>query len=142
MSQMRSEDQTSWVIAHHDDVRLVVPPSSAYLRTIRMVAADTALRGGLDCDEIEDFRIAVDELSHTLMATTDQEVTIMFRVSGYRVAARGATKARQSSHRHVLDELSEKILRSVADFHSFDDDEDLASFVVIKQHRPVMVRQG
>jgi len=114
---MYEDDPTAWAIAHHDDVRLVVPPSSAYLRTIRMVAADTALRGGLDCDEIEDFRIAVDELAHTLMATTDQDVTI-------------------------VEELSEKILRSVADFHSFDDDEDLASFVVIKQHKPVMVRQG
>ena len=48
-----------------DSVHLVVPPSSEYLRTARLVAADAAVRAGLDCEEIEDFRIAVDELCHS-----------------------------------------------------------------------------
>ena len=33
-------------------VELIVPPSSEYLRTVRLVAADAAVRAGLDCDEI------------------------------------------------------------------------------------------
>src|SRR5262249_16345456 len=44
-----------------DRVHLVVPASSRFLRTTRLVAADAAGRAGCDVEEIEDFRIAVDE---------------------------------------------------------------------------------
>src|SRR5258707_443468 len=39
-----------------EDVWLTVPPFSEYLRTVRLVAADAAVRAGLDYDEVEDFR--------------------------------------------------------------------------------------
>lgn len=48
-------------------VQLVLPPSDHHLRTARLVAADIATRAGLDCDETDDVRIAVDEICHALL---------------------------------------------------------------------------
>jgi hypothetical protein len=48
-------------------VQLVLPPSDHHLRTARLVAADVATRAGLDCDETDDVRIAVDEICHALL---------------------------------------------------------------------------
>ena len=57
-------------------MHLVVPPSSEYLRTARLSPPTPALRAGLDCEEIEDFRIAVDELCHLVMSATDHFVEL------------------------------------------------------------------
>ena len=75
-----------------DSVHLVVPPSSEYLRTTRLVAADAALRAGLDCEEIEDFRIAVDELCHLVMSATDHFVELWVVSVDNRVIAHGCAQ--------------------------------------------------
>ena len=98
-----------------DGVRLTVPASSDYLRTVRLVAADAAVRAGLDCHEVEDFRIAVDEVCHLLMASTDHPVSVMFDVVGDQVIARGSARGREGAAPRVLDDLSQTIVRSVAD---------------------------
>lgn len=50
------------------DVRLSVPASAEYLRLVRLAAAGLASRLGFTFDEIEDLRIAVDELCFHLLA--------------------------------------------------------------------------
>ena len=77
-----------------EDVWSTVPPYSEYLRTVRLVAADAAVRAGLDYDEVEDFRIAVDELCHLLMSSTDHEISVSFGVVGRSVLARGRAQRR------------------------------------------------
>src|SRR3954471_4095898 len=49
------------------DVRLVVPASPEYLRLVRLTAAGLASRLGFSFDEVEDLRIAVDELCFHLL---------------------------------------------------------------------------
>ena len=49
------------------DVRLVVPASPEYLRLVRLTAAGLASRLGFTFDEVEDLRIAVDELCFQLL---------------------------------------------------------------------------
>ena len=71
-----------------DDVHLVIPACSEFLRALRLVAADAAVRAGLDCEEVEDFRIAVDELSHAVMTATDHHLHVTFRTSDDKVVAR------------------------------------------------------
>ncbi len=83
-----------------EDVWLTVPPYSEYLRTVRLVAADAAVRAGLDYDEVEDFRIAVDELCHLLMSSTDHEISVSFGVVGTlcpRPRARAAAIGRRTA---------------------------------------------
>ena len=56
-------------------LRLQVPPTVEHLRTIRLVAADAANRAGFDCDETEDLRIAVDEVCHAVLRSTEAPIS-------------------------------------------------------------------
>jgi hypothetical protein len=118
-----------------EDVWLTVPPFSEYLRTVRLVAADAAVRGGLDYDEVEDFRIAVDELCHLLMSSTDQELSVSFGVVGSSVMARGRARRRVGSPPTSLNELSRTIIASVADRYDVTEQDDELGFVVTKTCR-------
>ena len=53
------------------DVRLVVPAAPEYLRLVRLTAAGLASRLGFTFDEVEDLRIAVDELCFHLLGDGD-----------------------------------------------------------------------
>jgi hypothetical protein len=116
-----------------EDVWLTVPPFSAYLRTVRLVAADAAGRAGLDYDEIEDFRIAVDELCHLLMSSTDHEISVSFGVLGRCVLARGRTRRRPGTPLAPLNDISRAIIASVADHHELLDGDDELGFAVMKE---------
>ncbi len=116
-----------------EDVWLTVPPYSEYLRTVRLVAADAAVRAGLDYDEVEDFRIAVDELCHLLMASTDHELSVSFGVVGRCVLARGRAQRRTGSPLQPLNDLSRTIIDSVADHHEVTEQPDEVGFAVLKE---------
>jgi len=118
-----------------EDVWLTVPPYSAYLRTVRLVAADAAVRAGLDYDEVEDFRIAVDELCHLLMSSTDHEISVSFGVVGRCVLARGRAQRRPGTPLSPLNDLSRAILESVTDHHELTDRDDELGFAVMKEAR-------
>jgi hypothetical protein len=49
------------------EVRLVVPAAPEYLRLVRLTAAGLASRMGFTFDEVEDLRIAVDEVCFLLL---------------------------------------------------------------------------
>ena len=49
------------------EVSLVVPAAAEYLRLVRLTAAGLASRMGFTFDEVEDLRIAVDELCFLLL---------------------------------------------------------------------------
>ena len=119
--------------ADEDGVHLTVPPSSDYLRTVRLVAADAAVRAGLDCHEVEDFRIAVDELCHLLITSTDHPVSMSFGVVGDRVIARGSARGRDGAPAKMLDDLSQTIVESVADEYDTASSGSEVTFMVAKQ---------
>jgi len=123
-----------------EDVALTVPPFSEYLRTVRLVAADAAVRAGLDYDEIEDFRIAVDELCHLLMTSTDHEISVSFGVLGRRVVARGRARPRAGGSFAPLDELSRTIIASVTDHHELIAADDEICFAAVKETRSAVER--
>ena len=123
---------TSVPAVETEEVRLRIPPYSEYLRAVRLVAADAAVRGGLDCDEVEDFRIAVDELAHLLMRSTDHEIEFAFGVVGRSVVARGVAYRRHGTHLMQMDELSRKILDSVAQWVKTSEQGSEIGFSVMK----------
>jgi len=118
-----------------DRVHLVLPASSRFLRTARLVAADAAGRVGCDVEEIEDFRIAVDELCHLLMSSTDDEISLSFGVLGRSVVARGRATRRHGGPLTPLGELSRTIIDSVADFHETYERDAEMGFSVMKESR-------
>jgi hypothetical protein len=123
-----------------DDVALTIPPFSEYLRTVRLVAADAAVRAGLDYDEVEDFRIAVDELCHLLMTSTDHEISVSFGVVGTCVVARGRAQPRPGSTLAALNDLSRTIIASVTDHHELIERGGEIGFVALKETRTAVDR--
>lgn len=57
-------------------VVLVVPASADYLRLARLASADAGSRAGLDYEEIDDLRIAVDEACTQLLARRGSATTL------------------------------------------------------------------
>lgn len=121
------------VVLEGDDVQLRIPPYSDYLRTVRLVAADSGRHAGLDLEEIEDFRIAVDELTHLLMTSTDHEITISFGVLGSCVAARGTARRRAGSASCELSDFARTIISSVSDYFHTSAEATQVAFSVMKQ---------
>jgi len=114
----------------------VVPPYSAYLRAVRLLAADAAVRAGLDCEEVEDFRLAVDELSQTVMRATDHSVFVSFQSSPSGVVARGSARARDG-YTLALPELSATIVDSLCDYYEFAANGVDLGFVVARKRAVV-----
>ena len=116
-----------------EDVWLTVPPFTQYLRTVRLVAADTAVRAGFDCHEVEDFRIAVDELCHVLMTSTDHEISISFGLVGECALARGRAPRRAGTFLPPLGDLARAIIDSVAHSYEMIEIDDEVGFWVMKR---------
>ncbi|MEX1144091.1 MAG: hypothetical protein WEE69_02150 [Acidimicrobiia bacterium] len=122
-----------------DELVMVIPPYSRYLRSVRLVAADAAARAGLDCEETEDFRLAVDELCHTMMVATDHALHLSFTRTDAGVVARGATKARTGTW-PAMTELSATIVTALADAYELDLCGDELHFFVHRSHTGAMTR--
>jgi hypothetical protein len=96
-------------------VRLSVPAALEYVRIVRLTASGVASRLGLDIDEIENLRVAVDELASTVVdaaAPVDLEITFSnadgeLRMEGQAPLAPGGDVG--------LDQLTAQILNSVCD---------------------------
>jgi serine/threonine-protein kinase RsbW len=96
-------------------VRLSVPAALEYVRIVRLTASGVASRLGLDVDEIENLRVAVDELASTVVdAAGPGALEIAFssdggelRIEGHAPVAPGADVG--------VDELSAQILKAVCD---------------------------
>jgi hypothetical protein len=125
-----------------DDVHLVIRASSDFLRTLRLVAADAAARAGLDLAEIEDFRIAVDELSYAVMTATDYHLQLTFRTEAGTVVARGSARRRGGGVAPTLTELSRTIVSGVCDWFELADERSEIVFAVVKRSRRAMVERA
>jgi hypothetical protein len=114
-----------------DELHLVVPPYSVYLRAVRLVAADAAVRAGLDVEETEDFRLAVNELSHMMLTQTDHPLFLSFTVVDGSVLARGSTRARAGTT-GALTTISASILGTLSDFYTVEVHDGDLEFVVAR----------
>jgi len=121
-----------------DELTLVVPPYSGFLRAIRLVAADAAARAGLDVEEIEDFRLAVDELCHTLMSATDHPLALWFTSISGGVMARGSARGRDGTG-PMMSDLSATIVECLSDDYDLARSNGQVEFTVTRKmgaHRP------
>jgi anti-sigma regulatory factor (Ser/Thr protein kinase) len=97
------------------ELRLQVPPTVEHLRTVRLVAADAAVRAGLDCDETDDLRIAVDEVCHAVLKSTETPITVGFSTEPGLVEVRGAAQRAGALAPLQFSRISQLIVDSVAD---------------------------
>lgn len=64
-----------------DEVRLAVPATPEFLRLARVTASGIASRLGFTIDEVEDLRLAIDELCFVLIGNKDRDGTVDLRYS-------------------------------------------------------------
>jgi serine/threonine-protein kinase RsbW len=120
------------------DVRLVVPASPEYLRLVRLTAAGLASRLGFTFDEVEDLRIAVDELCFHLLEYQDDGPYADPRTMDlvYSAGADSITITGRTGLSGVVPEpsdLSEQILDALVDEHEVTGSDGMVTFRLKKQ---------
>jgi anti-sigma regulatory factor (Ser/Thr protein kinase) len=100
-------------------IELSLPPDGRYMRLARLMASGVASTCGLPLEEVEDFRITVDELCSTLIEMGDgQPIRLAFDLRAGELVVQGRTAAGDEGA--IDDErlaLSSQILEVVADGH-------------------------
>jgi hypothetical protein len=124
-------------VASSDEVLLIVPALPEFLRLARVTAAGLAGRLGFNYDEVEDLRLAIDELCFGLTGPTGRRGTVELRYilseDGLVVEGRG----------HFVDdiapvgltELSEVILTALVDDHYLGAGVQGPEFRLVKRHQ-------
>ena len=100
-----------------DEVRLVVPASPEFLRLARVTATGLASRLGFSFDDVEDLRLAIDELCFTLIGAKgcSGDVELLYRVLDKSLEIVGTLTGAEA--RPQLSEWSDQILRALVDEH-------------------------
>lgn len=121
-----------------DEIRFTVPASPFYLRLTRLLAAGVASRAGFRLEEIDDLRIAIDEVCHALVGEEGREgtVTVIYRATADEVTVEGEGRfAGGMGRQPLLSPLSSQILAAVVDHCDFDAGTDGPTFRIRKLRR-------
>jgi hypothetical protein len=106
-----------------DDVSLGFPAAFEYIRLARLVASGLAAQMNFTLDDIEDLRIAVDELCSALVeaaADRDSTVRVTFRIDGQQIDMEADVPTASSDGAYAVDDISSHILRAAVDRHEFE----------------------
>ena len=94
-------------------VRLTVPAQTRFARVARMTTSSLVATWGADIDDVEDLRIAVDELVTALVpASSDGEIALVLVLGDGELRAEGSTAA---TAKPDLDQLTREIVSAVVD---------------------------
>ncbi len=121
-----------------DRIKVTIPAQPAYLRVVRLIAAGLASRLGFTLDEIEDLKIAVDELAAYLTGAQgrDGELEITFAVHENRIDIQGVGRLAPGQRaRTRLTEVSKMILGTVVDRASLAQPDGHPMFELSKARR-------
>ncbi len=119
-------------------VSIKIPASPEYLGVLRLVAAGLAARLRFTLEDIDDLKIAVDELSAYITGSQGRAGTldVRFMIGDDRIEIRG-TAVLQAGHkvRTDLTELSQMILETVADSASLEQLDGSPTFTLVKSKK-------
>lgn len=118
-----------------ETVSIKIPASPVYLQVVRLVASGLASRLKFTIDEIEDLKIAVDEMSAYFTGTNGRSGTIevQFSISENRLEITGIGRfAAGEKVRTDLTEFSRVILETVADSASLRQLDGTPTFNLVK----------
>ena len=116
-------------------IELVLPADTRLVRVARLVASGVATTAGFDVDEVEDLRIAVDELCTALVEGGDGSSLLLgFDLGDGEVTVIGSTSAAGgAAFEPDRLALSRQILAVVADEHELHADHGQISVRVHKR---------
>ena len=121
-----------------DQVVVKIPASPAYLHIVRLIAAGLASRLTFTIDDIEDLKMAVDELSGYLTGPQGRRGTleIHFDVGDDCIEITGSgTFSSDDKIRTDLSDFSRMILETVVDSASLDRTDGVPTFKLEKRKR-------
>jgi serine/threonine-protein kinase RsbW len=119
------------------EVRLAIPASPEFLRLARLAAAGLASRMGFSYDEVEDLRIAIDELCFSLIGTEGRSghIVLRYRMESDTLVVEGTGQFEDGMGvSPALSPLSQQILKSVVDEHDLTIGKDGPEFRLRKRH--------
>jgi serine/threonine-protein kinase RsbW len=118
-----------------DEVQLVMPADPEFLRLARVTAMGLASRLSFTIDEIDDLRIAIDELVFGLIGTKGRpgQVTMRYALLEAGLEVRGTATFEDDAPTPGLTELSELILGAVADEHELTVADGSPTFRLLKR---------
>lgn len=121
---------------HGEQVRLTLPTTPHLLRVARLTAAGLAGRLGFSFDEIEDVKIAVDELCFALVGSRGRpgSLTLTYTLDVASLVIEGAATYEGAPPELAPSELSSQILAAVVNDHELRADGDHLRFRLVK-HR-------
>lgn len=122
-----------------ETISIKIPASPEFLHVVRLVAAGLASRISFTLEDIEDLKIAVDELSAYVTGAHGRSGTleVSFTLTDNRIEIRGLGRyAKDYEFRTDLTEFSRMILETVADSAHLDATGDAPSFIVVKSRKP------
>ncbi len=113
-----------------DSVRLEIPAAAPYLRLARLAASDIATRAGWGVDDIDDLRIAIDELCYAIGGGAGAgRLVLAYTCSGGRIEVQGTAIATVPIETPT--EISVAIINATVD--EFDLDAPGAAFRLVKR---------
>lgn len=118
-----------------DEVRLAVPATPEFLRLARVTATGLASRLGFTFDEVEDLRLAIDELCYALIGSKGRPGTVELRymVLGEALEVEGVGNFDEAVADITLSELSERILTALVDEHDLAPTDGHPRFRLLKR---------
>ena len=118
-----------------EQVRLTMPATPQLLRVARLTAAGLASRLRFSFDQVEDVKIAVDELCFALVGTKgrDGTLTLVYRLEADRLVIEGTGDFLDGAARPTTSELSTRILSAVVDEHEVDERDGTVRFRLVKR---------
>jgi serine/threonine-protein kinase RsbW len=133
MTKLTGGSGSSTGVALSETVRLTIPAALEFVRIARLTASGVASRVGFDVDEIEDLRVAVDELSSILVDLAGSEqLELAFTPTVDGIEIEGRTHVDDTTP-PAIDELTQQILAAVVDEYGVENASGEARFRCVKR---------
>lgn len=118
-----------------DEVRLAVPATPEFVRLARVTAAGLASRLGFTFDDVDDLRLAIDELCFALIGSRGRTGTVelRYKVNGDVLEVIGAGTFDDGGAEPKLNDFSAQILQALVDEHELKGDAGHPQFRLVKR---------
>lgn len=123
-------------MAQRDEVRLALPADPQFVQLARVTASGMASRLGFTYDEVEDLRLALDELCFVLIGSSGRagHVDLSYVMADGALVIEGVGHFGDDDSHRALAPFSEQILPAlVDDYELFRDDQGRPCFRLRKR---------
>jgi hypothetical protein len=111
-----------------------MPADPSFLRLARLAAADAGTRAGFTVEDVEDLRLAIDELCGPLMNGRGGTIALTFIALDGRVDIEGRGPAPEDEPAYA--DIGDAIIAAVVDEHTIELSDGMQTFRAVKRSTP------